>query len=41
MRVVRLEVRHFRGFAAATILPGQHVLVVGSRGLGARISSPR
>jgi hypothetical protein len=29
MRVVRLEVRHFRGFAAATILPGQHVLVVG------------
>ena len=29
MRVVRLEVRHFRGFGAATILPGQHVLVVG------------
>jgi putative ATP-dependent endonuclease of the OLD family len=29
MRVVRLEIRQFRGFAAATILPGQHVLVVG------------
>jgi putative ATP-dependent endonuclease of the OLD family len=29
MRVVRLEIRHFRGFAVATILPGQHVLVVG------------
>jgi hypothetical protein len=29
MRVLRLEIRHFRGFAEANILPGDHVLVVG------------
>ena len=29
MRVVRLEIRHFRGFAAARVVPGGHVLVVG------------
>jgi hypothetical protein len=29
MRVLRLEIRHFRGFAHAVVLPRGHVLVVG------------
>ncbi len=34
VRVHRLEVRRFRGFKAATIVPAGHVLLVGEPGAG-------
>jgi len=34
VRILRVDLRHFRGFDVATILPAQHVVVVGEPGAG-------
>jgi putative ATP-dependent endonuclease of OLD family len=34
VRILKLEIRHFRGFEAATIVPGGHVVLAGEPGAG-------